>query len=127
MFPILEYMQSQWICSDTTNWYKGFMPRYISTNNELDRANKTLKDDYTLCVELGIAELDKMEEAVTSWSLNEDCDSFKDHKTYCLRDWTGCFAVARCKCEGCREIYSATQTAAATSELLAVFAESIQS
>ena len=83
---VLEYMQSQWICSDTTNWYKGIMPAYLSTNNKLDRANKTLKDDYTLRVKLGMAELNKMEEAVTSWSLNEGHDSFKDHKTYCLRD-----------------------------------------
>ena len=37
---------------------------------------------------LGMAELNKMEEAITSWSLNEGRDSFKDHKTYCLRDWT---------------------------------------
>ena len=35
-----------------------------------------------------MAELNKMEEAITSWSLNEGQDSFKDHKTYCLRDWT---------------------------------------
>ena len=59
------------------------------TNIKLDRANKTLQDDYTLRVKLGMADLNNMEEAVTSWSLNEGCDSFKGHKTYCLRDWTG--------------------------------------
>ena len=63
------------------------MPGYLSRNNKLDRANKTLKDDYTLCVKLRMAELNKMQEAITSWSLNEGQDSFKDHKTYCLRDW----------------------------------------
>ena len=55
----------------------------------MDRANKTLKDDYTLRVKLGMADLNNMEEAVTSWSLNEGRDSFKGRKTYCLRDWTG--------------------------------------
>ena len=40
---------------------------YLYTNNRLDRANKTLKDDYTLRVKLGMAELlNKMEGAVTS-------------------------------------------------------------
>ena len=81
-------MQGQWICSDTTNWYKGLMPGYLSTNNKLDRANKTLKDDYTLPVKLGMADLNKMQEAVTSWFLNEGRDSFKDHETYCLRNGT---------------------------------------
>ena len=64
------------------------MPGYLSTNNKLDRANKALKDDYTLRVKLGMAELNKMEEAIISWSLNEGRDNFKDHKTYCLRDLT---------------------------------------
>ena len=57
------------------------MPWYLSTKNRLDRDNKTLKGKYTLHVTLGMAELNKMEEAVTSWSLNEGQDSFKDHKT----------------------------------------------
>ena len=64
------------------------MPRYLSTNNKLDRANKTLKDDYTLHVKLGMADLNKMQAAITSWFLNEDRDSFKDHETCCLRNWT---------------------------------------
>ena len=34
---------------------------------------------------LGMAELNKMEEAITSWSLNEGQGNVKDHKTYCLR------------------------------------------
>ena len=67
---------SQWICSDIGNWYEGFMPRYLSTNNGLERANRTLKDSYTLHVKLGMAEfLNKMEESLTRWSLKEDCNS----------------------------------------------------
>ena len=42
------------------------MTRYLSTNNKLDRANKTLKNDYTLHVKLGMAEINRMEEAVAS-------------------------------------------------------------
>ena len=67
LLPILEYIESNWICNDTTNWFEGFMPGYPSTNNGLERANRTLKDDYTLHVKLGMAEfLKKMEEAMTS-------------------------------------------------------------
>ena len=59
-----------------------------STNNKVDRAKKNLKNDHTLRAKGGMAVLNKMEEAVTSWSVNEGRDSFKDHKTYCLRNWT---------------------------------------
>ena len=89
LLPILEYIETNWICSDTANWFEGFMPGYPSTNNGLERANRTLKDDYTLHVKLGMAQfLKKMEEAVSSWSLKEGRDSFKEEKEYCLRDWT---------------------------------------
>ena len=56
------------------------MARYLYTNNRLDRANKTLKDDYILHVKLGMAKLNKMEEAVTSWSLNEGQTVLKSTK-----------------------------------------------
>ena len=64
------------------------MPGYLSTSNILNKAKKTLKNDYTLRVKSGMAELNKMEEAVNSSSLNEDRDSLKNHKTSCLRNWT---------------------------------------
>ena len=64
------------------------MPGYLFKNNKLDRANKTLKDDYTLSLKLGMTDLNKMQKAGTSWFLNEGRDSFKDHEIYCLRNGT---------------------------------------
>ena len=65
------------------------MPGYPSTNSGMERANRTLKDDFTLQVKLDMAEfLKKMEETVISCSLKEGRDSFKEENTYCLRDWT---------------------------------------
>ena len=48
------------------------MPRYPSTNDGFEIANRNLKDNYTLHIKLGMTEfLKKIEEAVTSWSLKE--------------------------------------------------------
>ena len=64
---ILEYINSQWICSDTVKWYEGFMTGCPSTNNGLERAIRTFNDDYTLHVKLGMAEfLKKMKKGLTS-------------------------------------------------------------
>ena len=59
LLPVLEYMECRWIWSEIANLYKVFMPGYLSTNNRLDTVNKTLKDNYTLHVKLGMAELKK--------------------------------------------------------------------
>ena len=52
---IVEYIQQTWIDSDLGNWFEGFHNGFPSTNNGLERANRSLKDDYTLHVKLGLA------------------------------------------------------------------------
>ena len=86
---IVEYIQQTWIDSDLGNWFEGFQNGFPSTNNGLERANRSLKDDYTLHVKLGLAQfLKKMEEAITHWSKRERREPFQESLTPSLAEWT---------------------------------------
>ena len=52
---VVQYIQETWVDSGLENWFEGFQKGFPSTNNGLERANRSLKDDYTMHVKLGLA------------------------------------------------------------------------
>ena len=59
---MVQYIQETWIDSGLENCFEGFQKGFPSTSNGLERANRSLKDDYTMHVKLGLAQfLQKME------------------------------------------------------------------
>ena len=53
---VVQYIQETWIDSGLGNWFEGFQKGFPSTNNGLERANRSLKDDYTMHVKLGLVQ-----------------------------------------------------------------------
>ena len=85
---MVQYNQETWIDFGLVNWFEGFQKEFPSTNNGLERANRSLKDDYTMHVKLGLAQfLHKMEEAISHWSRKERRAPFLDRKTHSLAEW----------------------------------------
>ena len=86
---VVPYIQETWIDFGLGNWFEGFQKGFPSTNNGLERANRSLKDDYTMHVKLGLAQfLQKMEEAISHWSRRERREPFIDRKAHSLAEWT---------------------------------------
>ena len=71
------------------NWFESFQKEFPSTDNGLERAKRSLKDDYTMHVKLALAQfLQKMEEAINHWSKRERREPFLDMKAHSLAKWT---------------------------------------
>ena len=86
---IVEYIQQNYTDFDLGNWFEGFQNGFPSTNNGLERANRSLKDDDTLHVKLGLAEFfKKIEEAITHLSKREWREPFQESVTPSLTEWT---------------------------------------
>ena len=51
---VVQYIQETWIDFGLKNWFEGFQKGFPSTNNGLERANRSLKDDFTMHVKLGL-------------------------------------------------------------------------
>ena len=52
---VVQYIQETWIDFGLENWFEGFQEGFPSIYNGLERANRCLKDDYTIHVKLGLA------------------------------------------------------------------------
>lgn len=68
-----EYIFKQWINSAYYGWFEGLHPSAPSTNNGLERQNRTIKDLHTIRKKLGLKKfLKTAEDIVKCWSTDPD-------------------------------------------------------
>ena len=86
---VVQYIQETYIDSGLKNWFEDFQKGFSSTNNGLESVIRSLDNNYTMHVKLGLAQLlQKMDEAASHWSRKERREPFLDMKTHTLSEWT---------------------------------------
>ena len=83
-----NYFEEQWLYSSEAMWFEG-ISAFPSTNNGLERCNRTVEDAHTLRNRLPLHTfLKTAEDMVSAWSNDPNMSSFTIQHTISLSDYT---------------------------------------